>query len=72
MCIKINLKQTVLARLFFFVIYDGEIPFMHLGWGVEGPDAANLESYFPLQPARVPLGDSNTLGYIRVATCNQC
>lgn len=36
MCIKINLKQTVLARLFFFVIYDGEIPFMHLSWTVEG------------------------------------
>lgn len=35
MCIKINLKQTILARLFFFVIYDDKIPFMHLSWGDE-------------------------------------
>lgn len=33
---KINLKQTALARLFFFVIYDVKIPFMHLRWGELG------------------------------------
>ena len=35
MCIKINLKQTVLARLFFFVIYNDKIPFMHFSWDEE-------------------------------------
>lgn len=44
MCIKINPKQTVLARLFFFVIYDVKIPFMHRSWGEEDPNAADLES----------------------------
>lgn len=46
MCIKINLKQTVLARLFFFVIYDVKIPFMHLTWGEEGLTLLSLSVSF--------------------------
>lgn len=36
MCIKMNPKQTALARLFFFVIYDVKITFRHQRWGGEG------------------------------------
>lgn len=46
MCIKINLKQTVLARPFFFVIYDDQIPFMHLSWGEEGLTVLTLRICF--------------------------
>lgn len=61
MCIKINLKQAVLARLFFFVIYDDKIPFMHLRWGEEGFTLLTLRVKFSLRPAQVPLGDSTAL-----------
>ena len=64
MCIKINLKQTVLARLFFFVIYDVKIPFMHLTWGEEGLTLLSLSVSFLQGLRRFLWEDSNVLGYI--------
>lgn len=64
MCIKINLKQTLLARLFFFVIYDDKIAFMHLRWGEEErPMLPTLRVSAHSQSAPVPLGDSNLFCY---------
>lgn len=43
MCIKINLKQTALARLFSFVIY-GDKFLSCIIFGVRRFNAANLEN----------------------------
>lgn len=61
MCIKINLKQTVLARLFFFVIYDVKILFMGVGLGVRDGLILLTLSWFALQPVQTLLGGSNII-----------
>ncbi len=57
---KINLKQSALARLFFFVIYYIKFPFMHPSWGKEGVRLLTLRDSNILSDILLPGGDVET------------